>query len=179
MRQMQQVLLTLLVVLMLSPALVANDKRDWANVEHLKPGTSVTVEYWNGSYLQGQIESADDSGLVLVGYLNPHPGLARTLRRDLIWKVRLLRKPPRIPDLGKCQVLGAIAGGVAGAIGAGASTKDGKGVAVVFGGGLGALGGYAGGAMACGVVMAAETPLLRVHRPKLIYQGARPVPLQP
>ena len=177
---MRQVALALLVILMLSPILLANDKRDWANVEHLKPGTSVAVEYWNGSYVHGQIESANDSGLVLVGqYPNPHPGLARTIGRDLVWKVRLAPKAPSLPNIQKCTIVGAVVGGVAGAAGEAAEAKDGKGAAAVFGAGIGALGGFAGGALVCGVAAAVTTvPAIIVRPSRLIYEesGPRPIP---
>ncbi|HEY6466243.1 MAG TPA: hypothetical protein VIY69_09645 [Candidatus Acidoferrales bacterium] len=180
MRQMHQAILTSLLILLLSPILPANDKRDWSNVEHLKPGTRVAIEYWNGSYLGGQIESANDSALVLVGrYPDPHPGLARTIGRDLIWKVHVAPKAPALPNIDKCAIVGAVVGGVAGAAGEAADAKNGKGVAAVFGAGIGALGGYAGGAMACGIVAMAETPVLWAHRSKLVYEGTGPRPPSP
>lgn len=177
---MRQVAFALLVTLMLSPILLANDRRDWANVERLEPGTAVAIEYWNGSYLHGQIESANDSELVLVGqYPNPHPGLARTIGRDLIWKVRLTPKAPALPNIQKCAVVGAVVGGVAGAAGGAADAKNGKGAAAVFGAGIGALGGFAGGALVCGVAAAVTTvPTIIVRPPRLIYEdsGPRPIP---
>lgn len=180
MRQIRYVVLALLAVLILSRVLPASDRRDWANVERLKPGTAVAIEDWNGSYLHGQIESANDAGLVLVGqYPNPHPGLARTIGRDLIWKVRLTPKAPALPNIQKCAVVGAVVGGVAGAAGGAADAKDGKGAAAVFGAGIGALGGFAGGALVCGVAAVVTTvSTIIVRPPRLIYEdsGPRPIP---
>ena len=178
---MRQVILISLAVLLVSPMLSANDRHAWANVEHLRPGTRVFIEYWNGSRLTGAIESTGDSGLVLVGhYPNPHPGLARRIDRDLILRVRLTPNMPRLPDTQKCAVVAAVVGGIGGAVAGAAGTKSGKGVVAVFGGGLGALVGYAGGALVCGVVALARTvPAIISHPAKVVYEdpGPRPVSL--
>jgi len=172
---MRHAVITLLAALMLSPVLTAKDKSDWRNVEKLKPGTSVVVEYWNGSRVRGRIESVDDSELVLVPrYPNPHPGLVRPVDRTAIWKIVRSGKRQKLPDMGKCAVIGSVVLGAGLAIEAG--IDSGTSVGTLLGGSIGALGGYGFGPAACGLAVMVSLPFtLRV--PKLVYQDIGPKPL--
>jgi hypothetical protein len=172
---MRHAAFTLVIALMLSPAVIAKDEGDWRNVKKLKPGTSVTVDYWNGSRVRGRVESADDSELVLVPrYPNPYPRLARPIDRNAIRKIVRTGKTPKLPDVGKCALVGSLVVGAGSAIEEGARSSSG--IATLFAGGLGALVGYSLGPMACAVAVMVSMPFA-LRPPKLVYEYAGPGPL--
>jgi len=177
---MRRTITALLIILLLSPDVPAQNNRDWKSVKKLKPDTPVLIWLWSGEDLRGNIESVSDTGLRLdlPDRMNSQVSWQRAVDRSAVRKIIRLRDLPNLPDAHKWMVTGAAIGAGVGLV-AGIANKD-NGV-----GPLGALIGLLGGAMigdmAAGLVGIGEaTPSLFRHS-KVVYEdtGLRPSPPSP
>jgi len=114
---MRRILTILFAVLFIAPGLSARSKSDWANVEKLKPGSTVLIVLSSGEELRGRLDGADDARLWLtkMDRRNIRGGSRQSVDRASVRKIVRFRQP-RLPDAGKWMFASTLAGGAIGVV---------------------------------------------------------------
>jgi hypothetical protein len=170
----------LLAVLILAPETPARDNTDWSNVKRLKPGTRVLLTLWNDDQIEGRLEAASDTGLIVSAPEGTRPSnqWTRAVDRGTVRRVVRWRGRGDLPDPGKVMLIGAGAGVAAGAITGGIQDATGRNQARGLGYGLA---GGAIGFLASVVVLAAIGGAALAKGParsEVIYEDASPRPVK-
>ena len=169
---MRRLLVTVLVSLLLVPALPARSKLDWENVKKLKPGAAVEVSLWTGENLRGEVEGVSDTGMQIAavgGNIDPRVGWLRDFARGNIRSVARIREHS-LPNSKKWMIAGALAGGAIGVTqGAARDAEHGNNGRWIVGGFAGAVIGFAASCAALGVVAVVDTTR-GIHRREIVYE---------
>lgn len=164
----------LLTVLVFAHGLPAQSNHDWANVESLKPGTTVVISLWSGEGLGGRVGPVNDTRLQLATLdrtytkLGPNQEVDRAAIRKIVC-VRETDMPDGSPWIFVGTVGGGLIGGVSGAIYD--KSHQGNTGNVLVGGARGALIGFVVTGIAVIAVRGA-----RKFRDNVVYEGKPPGP---